>query len=154
MQKHANKQVNKHVNKEASEDRPTLDAVRVDKWLWSARLFKTRQIAIDAINAGRVDVAGERVKPARLLRVGDEIVVRKPPYSFVIAVTGLAEKRGSATVAHTLYEETEASQLDRERLVAERKALPPPTFPGRPTKRDRRALENFLAAQYGRGDEE
>ena len=141
-------------NKHGGIEPEPLAAVRVDKWLWSARLFKTRQIAIDAINAGRVDVGGDRVKPARNVRVGDEIVVRKPPYSFVMMVTGLAEKRGSATVAHTLYEETEASQLDRERLLAERKALPPPTFPGRPTKRDRRALEQFLAAQYGRGDEE
>lgn len=153
MPKSVPKNENKHAGNSAAERTP-LAAVRIDKWLWSARLFKTRQIAIDAINAGRVDVAGERIKPARLVRVGDEIVVRKPPYSFVITVTGLAEKRGSASVAHTLYEETEASQLDRERIAAERKALPPPTFPGRPTKRDRRALESFLAAQYGRGDEE
>jgi ribosome-associated heat shock protein Hsp15 len=127
------------------------EGVRLDKWLWAARLFKTRQIAVDAINAGRVEVNGERAKPAKNVRVKDSLIVRKPPYVFHLDVTGLSEKRGSAIVARTLFSETEASIAARQQLTAELREMPPPLFKGRPTKQDRRALEKFLHTPYGRG---
>jgi ribosome-associated heat shock protein Hsp15 len=119
------------------------DAMRVDKWLWAARFFKTRQLAIDAINAGRVTVNGQRVKPAKVLHAGDELVVRKPPYEQIVQVKGVQPRRSSAAIAQTLYTESAASVAARERLAVELKAMPPPLFRGRPTKRDRRQLERM-----------
>ncbi len=127
-----------------------IEQVRLDKWLWAARFFKTRQIAIDAIQAGRVEVNGERAKPAKSVRVGDRIAIRKPPYAFEVAVRELSEKRGSASIAQTLYVEEETSIAAREKLRAELREMPPPLFRGRPTKRDRRTLEKFIEQQ---GDE-
>jgi ribosome-associated heat shock protein Hsp15 len=130
------------------------EAVRLDKWLWTARFFKTRQIAVEAINAGRVEVNGERAKPAKTLRVNDVLLVRKPPYEFHLDVTGLAEKRVSAVRARALYTETEVSVAARLVLSQELRDLPPPVFKGRPTKQDRRALEKFLQTPFGMGDDE
>ncbi len=130
-----------------------LSSVRVDKWLWSARFFKTRQVAIDAINAGRVYVNDERVKPAKTVKVGDRVLVRKPPYEWCIVVEALAEKRGAAKVAETMYAETTASLLARESLRKELKDLPPPVFPGRPTKKDRRVIDKFFASQAEHDDQ-
>ena len=126
---------------------PALTTVRLDKWLWAARFFKTRQIAIDAINGGRIHVADERVKPARTIKLGDCLAIRHPPYTWTIVVIGLAEKRGSAQVAATLYRETEQSVLARQALRNEIKDMPPPLFAGRPTKKDRRTLERFFDQQ-------
>jgi ribosome-associated heat shock protein Hsp15 len=134
------------------QDILALANVRIDKWLWSARFFKTRQIAIDAINAGRVHVNDERVKPAKTVKLGDHVVVRKPPYEWRIVVTGLAEKRGAAKVAETMYAETEESALARESLRKELKDLPPPVFAGRPTKKDRRVIDKFIAHQSDHDD--
>ena len=117
--------------------------VRLDKWLWAARFFKTRQISIDAINAGHVDVNGERAKPAKSVKVGDELLLRKPPYAFHLTVNALSERRGPATVARQLYAEKAESVLARERIAAELRDLPEPIFKGRPTKRDRRVIERF-----------
>jgi len=136
----------------ATEKGTSLENVRVDKWLWAARLFKTRQIAIDAITAGRVHVNDERVKPAKTIKVGDRILVRKPPYEWTIVVTGLAEKRGAAKVAETMYSETPDSVSARDTLRKELKDLPPPVFPGRPTKKDRRVIDKFFANQAGHDD--
>jgi ribosome-associated heat shock protein Hsp15 len=122
---------------------PPNDALRLDKWLWSARFFKTRQLAIDAVNAGRVTVNGERAKPAKMLKAGDELLVRKPPYEQRVKVQGIAPKRGSASIAQTLYEETAESRAAREALAAEMKTMPPPIFKGRPTKRDRRLIDRM-----------
>jgi ribosome-associated heat shock protein Hsp15 len=120
--------------------------VRVDKWLWAARFFKTRSLAADAIGGGKVLVAGERVKPARLLQVGDEVRVRLGAFEHVVVVRAVSERRGPATVAATLYEETEASRAAREKL-AEQLRLAPAGFEfdekGRPTKRDRREIERL-----------
>ncbi len=124
-----------------------LAQVRLDKWLWAARFFKTRQLAIDAIHAGRIHVGGERIKPAKTIKVGDCIEVRHPPYAWSIAVLGLAEKRGSAQIAQSLYSETAESVAARVTLRAELKELPPPLFPGRPTKKDRRTLARFFDKQ-------
>jgi ribosome-associated heat shock protein Hsp15 len=122
-----------------------LDATRVDKWLWAARFFKTRQIAIDALNAGRVTVNDERAKPSKQLKIGDRITVRKPPYEWHIVVEALAVKRAAARIAEGMYAETEPSKLARESLRKELKDMPPPMFPGRPTKKDRREMERFHA---------
>ncbi len=137
----------------ASEKKTSMENVRVDKWLWAARLFKTRQIAIDAIAAGRVYVNDERVKPAKTIKVGDRILVRKPPYEWAIVVAGLAEKRGAAKVAEAMYGETPESVTAREALRKELKDLPPPVFPGRPTKKDRRVIDKFFARQAGHDDQ-
>jgi ribosome-associated heat shock protein Hsp15 len=120
--------------------------VRVDKWLWAARFFKTRSLAADAIGGGKILVNGERVKPAKLLQSGDEVRVRLGPYDHVVKVRGISERRGSATVAATLYAETEASIAARAKL-SEQLRMSPAAFvyedKGRPTKRDRRELDRL-----------
>jgi ribosome-associated heat shock protein Hsp15 len=120
--------------------------VRIDKWLWAARFFKTRSLAVDAIAAGKVEVNGERVKPAKLLQIGDEVNVRLGPYVHVVRVRGISERRGPATVAATLYEETHDSVAARAKL-AEQLRMAPAAFvyeeKGRPTKRDRREIDRF-----------
>ena len=121
----------------------TLDAVRIDKWLWVARFFKTRQLSIDAINAGRVEVNGERVKPSKSIKPGDRLLLRKPPVEYQLVVTAVAEKRGSAVIAKTLFVESAESVAVREKVVAELRDMPPPLFRGRPTKKDRRTLERW-----------
>src|SRR5262245_18948244 len=121
-------------------------AVRVDKWQWAARFYKKRTLATEAVVGGKVDVNGERAKPAKLVKPGDEIRVRLTPYEHVVIVRALAERRGSATVAHGLYEETPASLAERERLAAQLKLSPAPLVweeKGRPTKKDRRDLTSF-----------
>ncbi len=129
-------------------------SVRLDKWVWAARFFKTRQLAIEAINAGRIDVNGERAKPAKALRLGDELLLRKPPYTFHLCVRGISEKRVSATLARALYEEKPESVAAREALQQEQRDLPPPVFKGRPTKQDRRALERLQqSTQRSRDDD-
>lgn len=119
------------------------DKVRVDKWLWAARFFKTRSLATEAVDGGKVDVNGARVKPAKLVGPGDEVRVRVGPQLFVVHVLDTAERRGSADVARTLYEETEESRAARER-TREVQRLSAVTFDeGRPDKRDRRDLRKF-----------
>jgi ribosome-associated heat shock protein Hsp15 len=118
----------------------------VDKWLWAARFYKTRSLAAEAIGGGKILVNGERVKPAKLLQAGDEVRLRLGPYEHVVHVRGISERRGPATVAATLYEETEASIAARAKL-SEQLRMAPATFvyeeKGRPTKRDRRELDRF-----------
>ena len=120
--------------------------VRIDKWLWAARFFKTRSLACDAVTGGKVLVGGERVKPAKLLQAGDEVRIRLGAFEHVVLVRQVSERRGPATIAATLYEETEASRAAREKL-AEQLRMAPGGFvfedKGRPTKRDRRELERL-----------
>ncbi len=123
------------------------DRVRVDLWLVAARFFKTRGLAGEAIEAGRVSVNGERAKASRLVKAGDTLEVRRPPFEHVVAVKGVADRRGPAPEAQKLYEETAESRAKREAVAAELKSLPPPVFKGRPTKRDRRTLERFQRRQ-------
>lgn len=134
------------MSRSESADLATAGRVRADKWLWAARFFKTRSLAADAIAAGKVDVNGERVKPAKLLQLGDEVSVRLGPYQHVVHVRGLSERRGPASVAVTLYEETADSVAARARL-AEQLRMAPAAFvyedKGRPTKRDRREIDRF-----------
>ena len=119
--------------------------VRVDKWLWAARFFKTRSLATEAVDGGKVDVNGQRVKPAKLIGPGDEVRVRVNQQLHVVHVRGVAERRGSPAVAQALYEETEASREARARH-AEQMRLAAPSFDfddGRPTKKDRRELNRW-----------
>jgi ribosome-associated heat shock protein Hsp15 len=120
--------------------------LRLDKWLWAARFFKTRTLAVEAIGAGHVTVNDERAKAAKALRPGDRVVVRKPPFEHVVIVKALSEQRGSATVAATLFEETAESRARRTVLAAEMKSLHAhaPRFKGRPTKKTRRDYEAWL----------
>ena len=118
--------------------------MRLDKWLWAARFFKTRRLAVEAIEGGRVSVNGERAKPAKEVKPGDELSVRRPPFEPRIVVRGLALQRGSAALAARLYEDTEESRARRAVLAAEMKAAPQPRFKGRPTKKTRRDYEAWL----------
>ena len=123
------------------------DRVRLDKWLWAARFFKTRSLATEAVTGGKVDVNGERAKPAKAIKPGDEVRLRVGPYEYILIVHALGERRGSAAVAQTLYEETEASIREREKLAAQLKLAPAPFVfeeKGRPTKKDRRDLARFI----------
>jgi ribosome-associated heat shock protein Hsp15 len=117
--------------------------VRLDKWLWAARLVKTRGLAAEAVKGGRVEINGQRVKPSKEVRPADRIEITTGPYRRTVVVMALAERRGPAKDAALLYEETAESIAARERLAAERRleAPPAPQPGGRPTKRDRRRLE-------------
>jgi ribosome-associated heat shock protein Hsp15 len=118
--------------------------MRIDKWLWAARFFKTRSSATEAVAGGRVRLNSERVKPAKDVHLADVVEVRLGEVRWTVVVRGLAEKRGSAKVATTLYEETAGSIADRERAAAERRLSNPPgvDFSGpRPTKQDRRRID-------------
>jgi ribosome-associated heat shock protein Hsp15 len=126
-------------------------SVRLDKWLWAARFFKTRQLAIEAIEMGRVEVGGARVKASKALHVGDLVLIRRPPYETQLIVRAIADKRVAAPIARTYYDETAQSVEARARLASELAALPPPVFRGRPTKRDRRMIERFKANRQNDG---
>ena len=119
-----------------------ISTLRIDKGLWAARFFKTRTLASDAVDTGKVKVGGERVKPARGLRIGDELFIDNGADTWEVAVLGLSDKRGAAPVARLLYAETPASIARREQAQEERKLFREPgsTIKGRPTKRDRRQL--------------
>lgn len=117
---------------------------RIDKWLWAARFFKTRSLASDAVECGKVLINEVRVKPAKAVAVGDTLDIRIGQAQFVVEVLGLSNKRGSAPEAQKLYCETDESRQRREAIVAQLKAQPQPfSFKGRPTKRDRREIERF-----------
>jgi ribosome-associated heat shock protein Hsp15 len=123
------------------------DRVRLDKWLWAARFYKTRSIATDAVSGGKVEVYGERAKPAKAIKPGDEVRVRLGPYEHIVIIRDLADRRGPASVAQTLYEETAASRDARERLSSQLRMAPPAFVyeeKGRPTKKDRRDLSSFI----------
>ncbi|MFN9029363.1 MAG: RNA-binding S4 domain-containing protein [Betaproteobacteria bacterium] len=119
--------------------------VRLDKWLWAARLFKTRSLATDAIDLGRVRLAGERIKPAREVRVGERYEITIGETRFEIVVRALSAVRGPAPVARTLYEETADSVERRQRRAEARRfgAEPAQELKGRPTKRDGRLLRDL-----------
>jgi ribosome-associated heat shock protein Hsp15 len=117
-------------------------AMRIDKWLWAARFYKTRSIASDAVEGGHVEMNGERAKPSKQVKAGDELRIRVNQNTFVVHVRGLAERRGPASEAKQLYEETAESRVERERLAEQRRLAPSPSYDegGRPTKRDRRDM--------------
>ena len=116
--------------------------VRIDKWLWAARFFKTRSLAAHACELGRIQSNGQPAKPAREVHVGDMLQVKTEGGDFQVEVLGLSEIRGPAVVAQTLYRETDASREARMKLAEERKAMPhfEAAREGKPSKRDRREL--------------
>lgn len=118
------------------------EGVRLDKWLWAARFWKTRSLAAEAVDGGKVEVNGERAKRARHVHEGDEVRVRQPPYEHVVIVRGLSERRGPASEAALLYEERPESVERRAAIRRQLAALPPPA-PGRPTKKDRREIRRL-----------
>jgi ribosome-associated heat shock protein Hsp15 len=119
--------------------------VRIDKWLWAARFFKTRSLAQTAVSGGKVRLKDERVKVAKEVKVGDTLSVRIGEYEWGVVVTALSEKRGSAEIARTLYEETADSIAKRLAQIAERRAEVSVwgERKGRPTKRERREVEKW-----------
>ena len=121
--------------------------MRLDKWLWAARFFKTRSLAQQAIEAGRVKLNQERVKVSHALKIEDRVSVRVGELEWHVCVKGLAEKRGPAPEARKLYEETAESRAERERRIESRRfsAEPAAGIKGRPTKRDRRRLEDLTS---------
>jgi ribosome-associated heat shock protein Hsp15 len=125
-------------------DQETHDRIRIDKWLWAARFFKTRGLAVEAIDGGKIEVNGARVKRAKLVQAGDEIRIRQTPFEHIVMVRGVADRRGPASVAATLYEETAESKTKREALATQIRSMPADDWDsGRPTKRDRREIERF-----------
>ena len=124
----------------------TDETVRIDKWLWAARFYKTRSMAADAVTGGKVELNGDRVKPAKNVKTGDELKIRLGVYEHVITVRGLSERRGPAVAAQALYAETEASAAARAKLAERMKyEMPMEVDSGRPSKKDRRDLRKFRA---------
>ena len=119
------------------------DKVRIDKWLWAARFYKTRALAADAVEGGKVRLNGTRVKPSKTLRPGDVLEIRQGPYRYSIMVRELSVRRGPAAQAAQFYTENEESQRTREQLKAQLQMQPHPLHKGRPTKRARRQLQKF-----------
>lgn len=119
-----------------------MDNVRIDKWLWAARFFKTRSLATDAVDTGRVRLDGERIKPARAVKIDDKLTIDNGADRWEVVVLGISDQRTAAPIARTLYQETEDSILRRENDQEARRLFPEPgsSIKGRPTKRDRRAL--------------
>ncbi|HEY9573343.1 MAG TPA: RNA-binding S4 domain-containing protein [Pusillimonas sp.] len=123
-----------------------MDKIRIDKWLWAARFYKTRSLAADELVKGRVLVNGQPAKPAREVAVGDLVSVRKEDPAIQVRVCGLSSVRGPAPVARQLYEETPESTEARERAAEMRRLAPEPAHEiaaGRPTKRDRRLIDSM-----------
>jgi len=119
--------------------------VRLDKWLWAARFYKTRALAVDAIEGGKIEVNGERSKRAKNVHSGDKIKIRIGPYEHIITVLGVSDRRGPASVAATLYEEDPESKKQREVTAAHVRAMNAATGyeSGRPTKKDRRDIRKL-----------
>ena len=119
--------------------------IRVDKWIWAARFFKIRKLASEAVKAGHIEINGVRCKASKNVQIGDTLHIRKENESFTVVVTGLADKRGSATIAATLYQETDESLKQREQAAEQRKwkTLHAPAPEKRPDKRDRRKIKAY-----------
>jgi ribosome-associated heat shock protein Hsp15 len=119
--------------------------VRIDKWLWAARFFKTRSLAAQAVEGGKVHLNGQRVKPSRDLKPGDALAIHIGEFEWLIEVRALATRRGPAEAARRLYEESDASRARRNAAIEARKHAPEPAvgMHGRPTKRDRRLIRRF-----------
>ncbi len=121
-----------------------MDKTRIDKWLWAARFFKTRALAVEAINRGHAQVEGKEVKPSREVKVGDTLDIWQAQVRKTVVILGVSEQRGPAPVAQALYAETPESQARRLAALEQQRLSPEPAHTiahGRPTKRDRRAME-------------
>jgi ribosome-associated heat shock protein Hsp15 len=126
------------------------EPIRIDKWLWAARFFKTRSLAAEAVSGGKVDINGDRAKPSRIARAGDKLCVRRGPYEWIVVVRDVSRLRGPAPQAQLLYDETAESTQRRQAIMAQLKLERPAEFdaPGRPTKRDRRAISRFTKRDW------
>ena len=126
-------------------ERENSEEIRLDKWLWAARFFKTRSLAAEAVTGGKITINNERPKPSRIVRPGDRLTVRRGPYEWTVIVKDISRLRGPATQAQLLYAETEESRSKREAAIAQLKLERPPEFDstGRPSKKDRRAMERW-----------
>jgi ribosome-associated heat shock protein Hsp15 len=124
--------------------------IRIDKWLWAARFFKTRSLAADAVAGGKVALNGARPKPSRIIRPGDRLSIRRGAYEWSIIVKGTCNYRGPASDAVALYEETEESRTKRQAAMAQLKLERPAVFdsPRRPSKKDRRAIAKFTNRKW------
>jgi len=127
----------------------TLESVRLDKWLWAARFFKTRSLATDSVNGGKVHLHDKRVKASRAIKIGDELRIQKEDQIWTVMVTGLNDKRGSATIAQTLYQETEQSVADRETMRSQKRDyfMKNPAPRKHPDKQARRKIIRFTRKQ-------
>lgn len=121
------------------------DNMRLDKWLWVARFYKTRAEATEAVNGGKVHYNGQRAKPSRVLHCGDELTIQRGPYQYIVTVRAMSKQRGPATLAQGLYEESTESIAAREKLAEQRRALGTQTTgpQSRPDKRSRRHIIQF-----------
>jgi ribosome-associated heat shock protein Hsp15 len=126
-------------------DRQSNADIRLDKWLWAARFFKTRSLAAEAVSGGKININGERAKPSRSVRLGDKLNIRRGPYEWTVIVKDVSRLRGPASQAHQLYEETEESMRKREAAIAQLKLERPAEIDssGRPSKKDRRAIARW-----------
>lgn len=132
-------------NREATP--PESEKIRLDKWLWAARFFKTRRLAIDAVTGGKVHLNGKRTKPSHEIHVGDRLVIRRDQFEYEITVSGLSRQRRPALEAALLYQESEESKSKRQTLaiqLREKREQHGPGPKGRPTKRERRQLIHLL----------
>ena len=133
----------------SADNKTETSKLRIDKWLWAARFFKTRALAADAVECGKVLINDMRVKPAKAVGVDDLLVIRLGPYQYVVEVLALSDKRGPAPQAQKLYSETEESRKRREVLALELKAQAQnETRDGRPTKKDRRDIERLRSGTW------
>lgn len=132
------------------KNQETKSEIRVDKWLWAARFFKTRSLAADAVAGGKVALNGGRPKPSRIIRPGDCLSIRRGAYEWSIIVKGTSNYRGPASDAAALYEETEESRTKRQAAMAQLKLQRPAIFesPRRPSKKDRRAIAKFTNRKW------
>jgi len=127
-----------------------LESIRLDKWLWAARFFKTRKLASDAVSGGKVHLNGQRTKPSKEVKINDALVIHKDQYSWDITVLGINAQRRPATEAVLLYSELEASSLKRAQDVAQRRAerlLMPDEPAQRPNKKQRRQIHRFKQSE-------
>ena len=127
-----------------------MEKLRIDKWLWAARFYKTRSLATEEIDKGRVRINDLEVKPAKEVKVGDSVALRQGPVTRLLVVRGISDKRGAAPVAQLMYAETEASIALREQLSEQRRLEPASSQEhGRPTKRDRRDIDKVNNKNWG-----
>jgi len=133
----------------SDKPRDETSAVRLDRWLWAARFYKTRSQAAEGIDGGKVQLNGARVKRSRLVHVGDTVRLRKPPYEWILVVKSLSEHRGGASEAQLLYQETVESASARERIHLGLRAQASVAYDGRgrPTKRERREIDRMKDRQ-------
>jgi ribosome-associated heat shock protein Hsp15 len=131
-------------------DKLSQGGLRIDKWLWAARFFKTRSLAAEAVTGGKVEVNSARAKPSRTVRPGDQVSIRRGPYEWTVLVESVSTRRGPAHAAQALYTETEESIRKREATAAQLKLerSPDPEFSGRPSKKDRRAIRRFTKRDW------